>query len=141
MPPGNALEELYGMRASPHHPEATAICTKFIVKKSKRGGLAAMKLISAMVRYGLRNGVKECYVDSIPALLPYYKAIGFTASGPKFLHPENGPSFPMMLDVAKHGGRLIRESGLWECLNFIMKAAKKLVDGFFAYARPGHRRE
>jgi predicted GNAT family N-acyltransferase len=78
-----------------HHPQATAICTKFIVKRSRRGGPAAMKLISAMVRFGLRIDVKECYIDCIPALLPYYKALGFTIIGHQFFHRENGPSFPM----------------------------------------------
>ena len=34
--PLGLLEELYGMAQSPHHPEGTAICTKFIVKKSHR---------------------------------------------------------------------------------------------------------
>ena len=72
-----AIEELYGMKGSVHHPHATGICTKFIIKKSKRGSFASMKLIAAVVRYGLRNDIKECYIDCIPALLPYYKAIGF----------------------------------------------------------------
>ena len=116
------LEELYGMKASAHHPTATAICTKFIVKKSKRGGSAGMKLIAAMVRYGIRNHIKECYIDCIPALMPYYKAIGFTMAGPKFFHRENGPSYPLRLDLVKHGKRLSKEAGLREYLNLIMKA-------------------
>jgi CRP-like cAMP-binding protein/predicted GNAT family N-acyltransferase len=116
------LEELYGMRASAHHPTATAICTKFIVKKSKRGGSAGMKLITAMVRYGIRNHIRECYIDCIPALMPYYKAIGFTMAGPKFFHRENGLSYPLKLDLVKHGKRLSNEAGLREYLNLIMKA-------------------
>jgi len=47
------LEELYGMKTSRHHPKATGICTKFVVKKSKRGSAASMKLITAVVRYGM----------------------------------------------------------------------------------------
>jgi len=135
--PLGVLEELYGMRASPYHPQATAICTKFIVKKSKRGGPAAMKLISAMVRYGIRNDIKACYIDCIPALLPYYKAIGFTMAGPKFFHRENGPSFPMVLDLLRHGKRLSDAVGMREYLNFIMKAhAIKLIDSVRAYVTP-----
>jgi CRP-like cAMP-binding protein len=42
------LDELYGMRKSPHYPAATAVRTKFIVRKSRRGGPAAMKLIAAV---------------------------------------------------------------------------------------------
>ena len=38
--PLGILEDLYGMKVSRHHPHATGICTKFIVRKSKRGGPA-----------------------------------------------------------------------------------------------------
>src|SRR5262249_618451 len=126
------IEELYGMRASPHHPGATAICTKFVVKKSKRGGPAAMKLISAMIYYGLRQGIRECYIDSIPALLPYYKAMGLRISGEKFVHRENGPSYPMVIDVERQGRKLAEladEPGLRGYLTLIVKAkAIKLLD-------------
>jgi hypothetical protein len=123
------LDELYGMRMSAHHPHATGICTKFIVKKSKRGSPASMKLIAAIVRYGIRNRIKECYIDCIPTLLPYYKAIGFKITGQKFFHKENGLSYPMMLDVAKHGNRLTKEAGLSRYVRLIIKAkAIKLID-------------
>jgi N-acyl-L-homoserine lactone synthetase len=128
--PLGIFEELYGMRTSPRHPEQTAICTKFVVKKSKRGSLASIKLISAMVRYGLLNHVRECYIDCIPALLPYYKAIGFKIVGEKFFHRENGPSYPMMLNLAAHGERLSQEAGVREYLSLIVKAqAIRLIDG------------
>jgi CRP-like cAMP-binding protein len=120
--PLGMLEELYGMKSSPHYPHATAVCTKFIVKKSRRNGPASLKLISALVRYGIRNQYKECYIDCIPALLPYYKAIGFKMVGKKFFHPENGPSFPMMLDLVKYGERLSTESGVRCYLTLIVKA-------------------
>jgi CRP-like cAMP-binding protein len=127
--PLGVFEELYGMRKSPHHPGATCICTKFIVRKSNRGGPAAMNLIAAMVRYGLQNGIRECYIDCIPALLPYYKAIGFSISGEQFLHRENGPSHPMALDVAKHGKMLSSESGVRVRLTLLVKAkAIKWID-------------
>jgi predicted GNAT family N-acyltransferase len=116
------IEELYGMKASPRHPAETAICTKFIVKRSKRGGPAALKLISAMVRFGLRKNVKECYIDCIPALLPYYKALGFEVAGPPFFHRENGPSHPMRIDLVKHGPRLSRDAGLRDYLSLFLKA-------------------
>jgi predicted GNAT family N-acyltransferase len=126
--PVGILEELYGLRASKHHPEATAVCTKFIVKKAKRGGPTSLKLISAVARYGMRNSVKEAYIDCVPALLPYYKAIGFTIAGEPFFHRENGLSHPMMLE-ARHGRRLSNERGVREYLNVIMKAQFfKLVD-------------
>jgi CRP-like cAMP-binding protein len=103
------LEELYGMKASPYYPTRIAVCTKLVIKKSKRGGPAAMKLIGAMVRFGTRYDTKDCYIDSVPALLPYYKAIGFSIVAEPFFHRENGPSYPMLIDVAKHGPRLSRD--------------------------------
>jgi hypothetical protein len=115
-------EELYGMRNSPHHPKATSVCTKFIVRKSKRGGPAAMKLISAIVRFGLHHGVRECYIDCVPMLLPYYRALGFKVAGRKFFHRENGPSVPMVLDVARHGRRLSREADVRDYLRMYVRA-------------------
>ena len=134
--PLGVLEELYGMRASPHHPRATGVCTKFIVRKAKRGGATSMKLISAAVRYGLRHGIKECYIDCIPALLPYYKAIGFRIAGEKFLHRENGPSHPMRLDLTRYGARLSEEGGLRANLGLLVKAQViKLLDKLRRVAR------
>jgi hypothetical protein len=97
------------MTASRRHPAATAICTKFIVRRDKRRGPAAMKMIAAIVRFGIRHGVKECYIDCIPSLIHYYRALGFTVTGEQFFHRENGPSFPMMIDVERHGRRLSSE--------------------------------
>lgn len=120
-------EELYGMKDSKYHPDATAIITKFIVKKSQRGGPAARKLIAALVRYGL-DRVRECYIDCTPPLLPYYRAIGFKLAGPKFVHRENGLSLPMKLDLVKHGERLSREAGTGDYLRLYLKAqAFKLI--------------
>jgi predicted GNAT family N-acyltransferase len=120
--PLGVLEELYGMRASRHHPDATSICTKFIVKRSRRGSAAAMMLIAAMVRYGVRNRIKECYIDCIPALLPYYKALGFEMTGPRFFHRENGPSYPMKIDLVKHGERLSKDFAARKYLQLYVKA-------------------
>jgi CRP-like cAMP-binding protein len=120
--PLGVLAELYGMRSSPHYPAATSVCTKFIVKKAKRGGPAALLLIAAMVRYGIRQNVKECYVDCIPAMLHYYKAIGFKICGEEFLHRENGVSIPLVLDVMKHGRRLAGDYRTAQRLRLYVKA-------------------
>lgn len=103
------LESLYGMPHSEHHPHATAICTKFIVTRAHRGGPTAPGLIAAAVRLGRRHGIRESYIDCIPPLLPYYRALGFRETGASFLHCENGPSLAMVLDVARDGDRLCRE--------------------------------
>lgn len=116
------LEELYGMTRSAHHPRATAVCTKFVVRKSRRGGPTAFRLIAAVVRYGLQRHVKECYVDCIPNLLPYYLAMGFEPCGPRFFHRENGPSDPLVLDVDKHGIRLTTEMGPLSLAAFLARS-------------------
>jgi CRP-like cAMP-binding protein len=90
------LEEIYGMTESPHHPKATAISTKFMVRKSRRGSSASIELLAAAGRYLIRNGIKEIYFDSIPSLVRWYQAFGSFVLGPTFEHPENGPSYPMM---------------------------------------------
>lgn len=120
--PLGILEELYGMTKSAHHPRATAVCTKFVVKKSRRGGPTAFKLIAAVVRYGLQRQVKECYVDCIPSLLPYYQAMGFVPCGQRFLHRENGPSDPLVLDIEKYGERLTTEIGPLSLAAFFVRS-------------------
>jgi CRP-like cAMP-binding protein/predicted GNAT family N-acyltransferase len=120
--PIGSLQELYGMKQSPHHPHGTSVVTKFVVTKSKRGSLASFKLISALTRFGIRNNMKECYIDSIPSLLPYYKAIGFRIVAPKFFHAENGPSIPMKLDLLSHGERLCRDPSPFTLLQLYLKA-------------------
>lgn len=117
-----ALGDLYGMTMSEHHPRATAICTKFIVRKSRRRSPAAVKLLGAGARLALENRIIEAYIDTIPALLPYYKAIGFRISGPKFLHRENGPSYPMKGDVRKHGPKISKELGTFPYLTLYVKS-------------------
>lgn len=116
------LEELYGMTRSVHHPGATAVCTKFVVRKSRRGGPTAFRLIAAVVRYGLQRQVKECYVDCIPSLLPYYQAMGFVPCGQRFLHRENGPSDPLVLDIEKYGERLTTEMGPLSLAAFFVRS-------------------
>ena len=103
------LETLYGMHDSAHHPHDTGICTKFVVHPDWRGSPVALKLIGAAARFGVRQGGRECYIDAIPALMHYYRAMGFVVTNDCFLHEENGPSVPMRLDLRRHGRRLSRE--------------------------------
>jgi CRP-like cAMP-binding protein len=127
--PLGILEELYGMRGSPHHPRRTGICTKFIVRKARRGSPASLKLIAAVVKYGLRNSVNQGFIDCIPPLLPYYKALGFRPTAPPFLHRENGTSYPMVLDLARHGRLLAAPFGPGQYLRLFVRAkAIKLID-------------
>jgi len=104
--PLGALEEHYGMHASKHHPARTAICTKFMVKRSKRGSLAFLKLLLACLEHVQRNGAAECYIDCTPNLVRFYERCEFKVCGAPFLHHENGLSVPMMLDLTRHGKSL-----------------------------------
>jgi len=123
------LEELYGMAASKYFPRGTAVITKFIVSKSHRGGPTSIKLIAAFARFTVRNSIKEVFIDSVPALLPYYKAIGFRPGREPFLHQENGLSHPLVLDNVKYGKKLSNERSVRTYLNMIVKANfLKLID-------------
>ncbi|MFN8061241.1 MAG: hypothetical protein U0Q12_18920 [Vicinamibacterales bacterium] len=53
--------------------------------------------------------MRECYIDSIPSLVSCYTALGFSPVGKLFLHRENGPSQPMVLDVTAQAERLGRD--------------------------------
>jgi CRP-like cAMP-binding protein len=109
--PLGLLEGLYGMGQSPYHPKGTAICTKFIVKKSHRLGQFCFRLMSTAVEMAQRYAIKHCYIDCIPELRPFYATLGFAQSGPAFLHRENGRSYPLMLDIDRYARRIARLSG------------------------------
>ena len=103
--PIGILEKLYGMNSSLNHPEHTMICTKLIVRKSRRRGMTIMSLITAVARYALDNSARECFIDCIPELEPMYRRGGFKPAEEEFFHYENGPSLPMVLDVSKYAKR------------------------------------
>jgi predicted GNAT family N-acyltransferase len=109
--PLGLLEDLYGMAQSPYHPEGTAICTKFIVKKSHRLRQFCFRLMSTAIEMAQRYAIKHCYIDCIPELRPFYATLGFAQSGPAFLHRENGRSYPLMLDIDRYARRIARLSG------------------------------
>jgi len=120
-----ALADLYGMRASLHFPHAALVATKFVIAPDRRGTSLALKLIAALTQLGLRQNVRECFIDSIPDLVPYYRALGFDVAGPAFFHRENGPSLPMKVDLGVYGERLIRDPGSSEVARIRQRA-----DGF-----------
>ena len=126
--PIGVYEELYGMKSSRYHPHGTAVISKFIVSKAHRGGPTSIKLITAFARFIHRNSKRETFIDSVPALLPYYKAIGFRPGKEPFFHQENGISHPLVLDNLKHV-HLTNERSIRTYLNIIVKARfLKLID-------------
>lgn len=102
------LETLYGMQKSEHNPDHTVICTKFIIARDKRTSPAGIKLVAAFARFGVQHALRECYIDCIPSLRPFYMGLGFRKSAEKFLHRENGPSIPMSVDLVKSRRRIDR---------------------------------
>jgi predicted GNAT family N-acyltransferase len=106
-----AIEQIYGMPTSPHHPGSTSVCTKFIVKKSHRYGGASFRLMSTSLQLGLQHGIKSCFIDCIPSLLPFYMSLGFRQSAAAFLHRENGRSIPLSLDMDRYAPRIARLTG------------------------------
>jgi len=109
--PLGAIEQIYGMPTSPHHPGSTGVCTKFIVKKSHRYGQASFGLMSTSLQMGLQHEIKSCYIDCIPQLLPFYMSLGFRQSAGAFLHRENGRSIPLALDMDRYAPRITRLTG------------------------------
>jgi len=102
------LESLYNMTSSEFHPAKTIVCTKFVILNEKRTSSAGIKLVAAFARFSVQHNVRECYIDCIPSLRPYYMAIGFRTAGEKFLHRENGPSYPLKIDLEKSMARMER---------------------------------
>lgn len=124
-----SLEQLHGMPASPHYPDHSGICTNLLVRREHRGGQTAMQLVSHAAQFGLRHDIRECFIDCVPSLVHYYRAMGFRSSGEPFFHPENGPSVPLKLDLEKHGKSLSGEFGVKRMVQFYLKSrALKFAD-------------
>jgi len=120
--PLGMFEELYGMAESPFHPAESCVCTKFIVARGERGGSVAMELLGTICRYSRDKNISVAFIDCIPALLHYYRSLGFRPVGKKFMHYENGPSFPMMIDMVRHGPRLGGKQGPLQMAQIFVKA-------------------
>lgn len=124
-----SLEQLYGMHRSEHHPQATSVTTKFIVVREMRRSPVAMQLISYASQYGLNFGVIESFIDCVPKLSHYYRAMGFAPAEKPFLHPENGPSIPMRINLEKNAKTLIGDVGLSRMITFYAKAKAYKIAG------------
>lgn len=126
-----SLERLYGMSRSQHHPDATALTSMFVVKRRFRNTPVAMQLISHAAQFALNHGIGECFMDCVPELYPYYRAVGFTRAEEDFFHPEHGPSVPMRIDLERYGKDLARTEG-WgrKIALYAKKKAYKLSDTF-----------
>lgn len=117
-----SLEQIYGMHHSEHHPAATSVTTKFVVAREMRRSPVAMQLVSHASQYGLKYGVIESFIDCVPRLVHYYRAMGFTPAEKPFLHPENGPSIPMRINLEKNAKRLVGQVGLRRMMAFYARS-------------------
>jgi CRP-like cAMP-binding protein len=106
-----AIEQIYGMPATPDHPTHTGVCTKFIVRKAHRRGKGSFRLMASSMTMGRQYDIRKCYIDCIPQLLPFYMSLGFRQSAPAFLHRENGRSIPLSLDMDRYAERIARLTG------------------------------
>lgn len=120
--PLGIIEQIYCMQQSRLHPDATGISNKFIVRKSERGGPAAMKLVAGLARFARRHDIRECFMDCVPELLHYYRAMGFKVAGPSFMHAENGPSIPLRIDLVRHENQLCAALNERRLINLYLKA-------------------
>ncbi len=64
--------------------------------------------MATAIEMAQRYGVKDCFMDCIPHLKPFFQSIGFSQAGPPFLHYENGRSHPLRLDVDRYAKRIFR---------------------------------
>jgi hypothetical protein len=110
--PLGILEDLYGMTNSVLYPAATALCTKFYIKKSKRRSPAFLQLGRAWLEDAVSRGIRECFLGAVPSLAAMYKVLGFRPAAPRFYHLGDGPSDPMVLDLKQEGKRLSAFAGL-----------------------------
>jgi len=127
--PLGSLEKLYGMDRSQYHPQATSVTTKYMVARELRRSPVAMQLVSYASQYGLNYGVIESFIDCVPKLIPYYRAMGFKKAEEPFLHPENGPSLPMRINLKEKAGSLIGPVGLRRMITFYAKAKAYKLSG------------
>lgn len=106
------LEDLYCMKQCANHPQSTGIVTKFIVNSQHRFGQSAFTLMATAAEMAQRYNIKDCFMDCVPQLKPFFTAIGFAQAGPAFLHYENGRSYPLRLDIDRYLKRVLRLAGL-----------------------------
>jgi predicted GNAT family N-acyltransferase len=100
------MPELYGMAASPHHPEKTCVITKYAIREPWRGGATYMRIFGAMATYLYQSRLSEIYIDCVPKLARFYATMGFRQCEAEFVHYENGLSVPMVLDIPAYLERM-----------------------------------
>ena len=75
----------------------SAVVTKFMVAKSRRGRALSLLLAKACYQVGLDHDVHFTFIDCYPHLIQYFKKLGFKEYQDNLIHPEFGLVTPMVL--------------------------------------------
>ena len=90
---------LYGLEGlSQAERRETAVTTRLMVEPTRRGGVLAAQLASALYARGLDRGVEEDYIDCNAHLRPFFEHLGYRALR-MIDHPEYGRVTLLRLDV------------------------------------------
>lgn len=100
------LPDLYGMAASPHHPDGTCVITKYAIPEKWRGGATYMRIFAGIATFVETEGMTEIFIDCVPHLARFYATMKFRPSAEEFVHYENGLSVPMVLNVPEYFSRM-----------------------------------
>ncbi|HEX6324882.1 MAG TPA: GNAT family N-acyltransferase [Vicinamibacterales bacterium] len=94
-----AYARLYGLEGlSPAERRATAMTTRLMVERGRRGTMLAVKLAVSLFARGLERSVDEDYIDCNEHLVPFFHGLGYRRLR-AIDHPEYGRVTLMRLDM------------------------------------------
>lgn len=80
-------------------PTKVSLTTKLMIRPELRSGTLAVRLASAVYRFGLEQGIEHDFIDCNPHLERFFQKLGFRPYMPKAVHPEYGEVLPLRLDL------------------------------------------
>lgn len=88
--------DLYRMRkALQKNPHGVCIATMFMVRQFSRGAKIAWELIGAAFEAAKKDGIKQVFIECEPAMINFYRKLGFAVHVPEIVNPEYGPAVCM----------------------------------------------
>ena len=92
-------EELFDMRsAGQHHPDATSICTRFMIAPRSRGTTLTLRLMKAVYSFALDHRIRYNFANCHERLVPFFERFGYSLQQ-RTEDPEHGPSPVVRLDL------------------------------------------
>ena len=92
-------EALYGLaHLAPSARRVTAITTRLMVERNRRGTVLASMLATALFGIGHARGVEADFIDCNAHLVPFFARLGYREAG-MIEHPEYGLVTLMRLDL------------------------------------------